>query len=97
MEQCPARNAVRIRLAEDRRVLAPVARSIYGWQGYYDQRSAVDRVNARWAGGFEHPFIRRLAKMRLRVTMASTTMPAMASGRIKASQPEYLRSLVDSA
>ena len=61
-----------IRLAEDRRVLAPVARSIYGWKGYYDQRSAVDRVNARWAGGFEHPFIRRLAKMRLRVTMAST-------------------------
>ena len=42
------------------------------WQDYYDQRSAVERVNSRLAGGFgfERPGIRGLAKMRMRVTMA---------------------------
>ena len=61
MDQCPlAGTAVRIPLAEDRRVFTPVARSSYLWKDYYDQRSAVERVNSRLAGpyGFEHPFIR---------------------------------------
>ena len=63
---------MRIRLAEDRRVFTPVARSSYIWQDYYDQRSAVERVNSRLAGGFrfERAGIRWLAKMQLRVTMA---------------------------
>ena len=53
MEQCPlAGKAVRIPLAEDRRVFTPVARSSYVWQDYYDERSAVERVNSRLAGGF---------------------------------------------
>ena len=53
MEQCPlAGKAVRIPLAEDRRVFTPVARSSYRWQDYYDERSAVERVNSRLAGGF---------------------------------------------
>ena len=61
-----------------------------------DQRGAVERVNSRLAGGFrsERPSIRGLAKMRLRVTMALTIMLAMAVGRIRAGQPENLRSLV---
>ena len=61
MEQCPlAGKAVRIPLAEDRRVFTPVARSSYVWQDYYDERSAVERVNSRLAGGFgfERPGIR---------------------------------------
>ena len=68
MEQCPVGDAVRIRLEEDRRVFTPVARSSYVWQDYYDQRSAVERVNSRLAGGFgfERPGIRGLAKMQLR-------------------------------
>ena len=72
MDRCPVRHAVRIRLAEDRRVFTPVARSSYLWHDYYAQRSAVERVNSRLAGpfGFEHRFIRGLAKMRLRITMA---------------------------
>ena len=82
IEQCPVSDAVRIRLAEDRRVFTPVARSSYRWQDYYDQRSAVERVNSRLAGsfGFERPGIRGLAKMHLRVTMAMTIMLAMALG-----------------
>ena len=99
IEQCPVSDAVRIRLAEDRRVFTPVARSSYVWQDYYDQRSAVERVNSRLAGGFgfERPGIRGLTKMRLRVTMALTIMLAMALGRIRAGQPEHLRSLVQPA
>ena len=96
MDRCPVSDAVRIPLAEDRRVFTPVARSSYRWQDYYDQRSAVERVNSRLTGGFgfERPGIRRLAKMQLRVTMALTIMLAMALGRISAGQPENLRSLV---
>ena len=96
MQQCPVGDAVRIRLAEDRRVFTPVARSSYRWQDYYDQRSAVERVNSRLAGGFgfERAGIRGLAKMRLRFTMALTIMLALALGRIRAGQREHLRSLV---
>ena len=96
MEQCPVADAVRIKLQEDRRIFTPVARSSYDWQDYYDERSAVERVNSRLAGGygFDHPFIRGLTKMRLRMTMGLTIMLAMALGRIQAGQPENLRSLV---
>ena len=96
MDQRPVSDSVRIPLAEDRRVFTPVARSSYQWQDYYDQRGAVERVNSRLAGGFgfERPGIRGLAKMHLRITMAMTIMLAMALGRIRAGQPEHLRSLV---
>ena len=82
MDQCRVSDAVRIPLAEDRRVFTPVARSSYRWQDYYDERGAVERVNSRLAGGFgfERPGIRGLAKMHLRVTMAMTIMLAMALG-----------------
>lgn len=43
---------MRDRLDEDRRVFAPVERSSYVWQDYYDQRSALKRVNSRVAFGF---------------------------------------------
>ncbi len=83
MQQCPVGTAVRIRLSEDRRVFTPVARSSYGWKDRYDQRSAVERVSSRLAGpfGFDDPFIRRLAKMRLRCTLVLSIMLAMALGR----------------
>ena len=48
--KCPVGKAIRIPLANDRRVFTPVARSSYVWQDYYDQRSAVERVNSRLAG-----------------------------------------------
>ena len=88
--------SVRIPLGEDRRVFTPVARSSYRWQNFYNQRGAVERVNSRLAGrfGFERPGIRGLAKMQRRISMAVTIMLAMALGRIRAGQPENLRSLV---
>ena len=52
MDRCPVSDAVRIPLAEDRRVFTPVARSSYRCQDFYDQRGAVERVNSRLAGGF---------------------------------------------
>ena len=33
-------------------MFTPMARSSYRWQGYYDQRGAVERVSSRLAGGF---------------------------------------------
>ena len=89
-------DAVRIPLAEDRRVFTPVARFSFRWQDFYDERGAVERVNSRLAGGFgfERPGIGGLANMNLRVTMAMTIMLAMALGRIRAGQTEHLRSLV---
>ena len=73
-----------------------LAGSSYRWQDFYDQRGAVEWVNSRLAGGFgfEQPGIRGLAKMQLRISMALTIMLAMAIGRIRAGQPENLRSLV---
>ena len=96
IDRCPVAKALRIPLAADRRVFTPVARSSYVRKDYYDLRSAVEQVNSRLAGpfGFERPFIRGLKKMRLRCTMALTIMLAMALGRIRAGQPEHLRSLL---
>ena len=92
MDRCPVNDAVRVRLAEDRRVFTPVARSSYRWRDFYDHRAAVERVNSRLAGGFgfERPGIRGLAKMQPRVTMALTIMLAMGVGRIRAGQPANL-------
>jgi hypothetical protein len=96
---CPVKGSVRIKLSEDRRVFTPVARSSYAWQRAYKKRSAVERVNSRLDGpfGFEEHFIRRLAKMRLRVGLAMVVMLAMALGRIKEKQKDKLRSLVKAA
>ena len=47
--------------------------------------------------GFERPRIRGLAKMPPRVTMALTIVLALALGRIRAGQPEHLRSRVKPA
>ena len=54
--------------------------------GYYDQRSAVERVNSRLADGFgfERPGSRGLAKTRAARHHGADDMLAMASGRIRA-------------
>ena len=91
----PVADAVRIKLKEDRRC-SPRWRVPAVSEDYYDERGAVERVDSRLAGayGFEHPFIRGLAKMRPRMTMALTIMLAMAIGLVQAGQPEHLRRLV---
>jgi len=98
-KQCPVRGAVRIPLAEDRRVFTPLARSSYRWKTIYKKRTSVERVNSRLdvSFGFEEHFIRGRAKMRLRMGLALLVMLAMAVGRIKEKQREKLRSLVAAA
>ena len=99
VERCPVSGAVRIKLAEDRRVFTSLARSSYAWKREYRRRTAVERVNSRLdvSFGFERHFIRGLAKMRLRCGLALVVMLSMALGRVKEKQEEKLRSLVRAA
>ena len=97
--QCEVKKAVRIKLDQDRRVFTPLARSSYKWGDYYRKRTAVERVNSRLdvSYGFEHHFIRGLAKMKLRMGLALVVMLSMASGRVKEKQKENMCSLVKKA
>jgi len=52
---------------------------------------------ARPSPAFERHFIRGLAKMRLRCSLALVVMLAMALGRIREKQKENMRSLVAAA
>jgi len=94
--QCPVKGAVRIKLKQDRRVFTPLARSSYKWNDIYKKRTAVERVNSRLdvSYGFERHFIRGLAKMKVRMSLAMIVMLSMALGRIKEKQREDMRSLV---
>jgi len=97
--QCTVKGSVRIKLDQDRRVFTPVARSSYKWQDIYRKRTAVERVNSRLdvSFGFEHHFIRGLAKMEVRMSLAMLVMLGMALGRIKEKRKEDMRSLVKAA
>ena len=96
---CPVGKAVRISLEEERRVFTPLARSSYRWKSIYKKRTAVERVNSRLdvSFGFEQHYIRGLKKMQLRCSIAFCIMLAMALGRIKEKQKQYMRSLVKAA
>jgi len=98
-ERCPVKGAVRIALAEDRRVFTPMARSSYVWKDTYAKRTSVERVNSRLdvSFGFERHFIRGLAKMRLRMGLALVVMLAMALGRVREKRAGLMRSLVRAA
>jgi hypothetical protein len=98
-ELCEVKGAVRIKLQEDRRVFTPLARSSYKWKDIYRKRTAVERVNSRLdvSYGFEHHFIRGLAKMKLRMGLAMVVMLSMALGRIKEKQKNHMRSLLKAA
>lgn len=87
---------VRIPLAKDRRLFTPMARSSYAFKRQYKRRTAVERINSRLdvSFGFEHHYIRGIAKMRCRVGLALVVMLAMARGRILRKQTELFRSLV---
>ena len=62
----------------------------------YKKRTAVERVNSRLdvSFGFEQHYIRGIKKMELRCSVAMSIMLAMALGRIKEKQKDYMRSLV---
>jgi hypothetical protein len=99
LDGCPVGKAVRISLEEDRRVFTPLPRGTLKWQRCYDKRTSVERVNSRLdvSFGFEKHTIRGLTKMYSRSCLALVVMLAMAVGRIKAQQPQAMRSLVKAA
>lgn len=96
---CRVGHSVRIKLAEDRRVFTPVARSSYQWKTLYKKRTSIERINGRLdtSFGFEEHTIRGRQKMELRVGLALIVMLGMAVGRIKQKRPELMRSLVGDA
>jgi hypothetical protein len=97
--RCPVKASMRIPLAEDRSVFTALARSSYAWARMYKKRTAVEWVNSRLDVSFvfEEHFIRGLAKMRLRCSLALCVMLAMALGRIRENQKSLMRSLVRTA
>lgn len=90
---------VRVPRAIDRRTFTPLARASLAFERHYKKRTSVERVNSRLdvSFGFERHFIRGLAKIRLRCSLALVVMLAMALGRIKEKQREKIRSLVAAA
>ncbi len=94
--ECTVGKAVRIPLSEDRRVFTPIARSSYKWQGLYNKRTAVERVNSRLdvSYGFEHHTIRGRKKMKVQCGIGLCVMLAMGLGRASENQQELIRSLV---
>ena len=87
---------VRIPLESNRRIFTPIARSSYAWRRKYKRRTALERINSRLdvSFGFEHHFIRGLAKMEVRVGLAMVVMLSMALGSIRNREKEKMRSLV---
>jgi hypothetical protein len=87
---------IRIGLELDRRIFTPIARQTPQWKEAYKKRSAVERVNSRvdQVLGFARHFIRGMAKMKTRVSLALVVMLAMALGRIRADQKELMRSVL---
>ncbi len=98
-QTCPVKGSIRVSIAEDPRVIAPLPRSSYRWENLYKKRTSVERVNSRLdvSFGFERHFIRGLKKMELRCSLALCVMLAMAVGRVKEKRPDLMRSLVKSA
>ncbi|MDI9456433.1 MAG: transposase [Bacillota bacterium] len=98
-QACPVKGSIRVSIAEDPRVIAPLPRSSYRWENLYKKRTSVERVNSRLdvSFGFERHFIRGLRKMELRCSLALCVMLAMAVGRVKEKRPDLMRSLVKSA
>src|SRR5690554_6611696 len=102
---CPGRNlcsvasGIRIKLAENRRLFTPLARSSYAWERAYDKRTSVERVNSRLDVffNFENHTIRGQKKMEVRCGLALCIMLAMAAGRIRQKKPELMRSMITSA
>jgi len=99
MDKCTAKQGIRIKLDENRRIFTPIDRTSYKWDRYYNKRTSVERVNSRLdeSFGFEKHYIRGKTKMRVRCGIALCVMLAMAVGRIKEKQPDKMRSLVKSA
>ena len=77
-------------------MFTPIPRDSKAWERGYARRTAVERVNSRLDRvlGFEQHTIRGMKKMQARVGIALIVLLSMALGRIRAGQPDRMRSLV---
>ena len=66
------------------------------WKCAYARRSALERINSRFDGGyhFERHFVHGKAKMKMRVGLAVCVMMSLALGTAKAERFDRMRSLV---
>lgn len=87
---------LRVPMDTERRIFTPIARHSQQWKTIYNGRTSVERVNSRidQVMGFERHFIRGLAKMEMRMSLALVVMLSMALGRITNNQADLMRSLV---
>ncbi|MYJ52127.1 MAG: transposase, partial [Gammaproteobacteria bacterium] len=90
---------VRVNLeGANRRIFTPTPWGSPSWKRGYRRRSALERINARLdrVYGFEVHFIRGMAKMQTRVSLALAVMMAMAMAlaSIRIGQNPRMRSLV---
>jgi hypothetical protein len=90
---------VRVPLDTNRRLFGPVYAHSYRFEDEYKSRTSVERLFFRYDHmyGFEHHTTRGLARMRVRVTMASIAMLATAVGWIEAGQPQNARRMLQAA
>jgi len=98
-EACPVKKGIRIKLAENRRLFTPLARSSYAWERAYDKRTAVERVNARLDTffNFENHNIRGITKNEDALRLGLVCDVGYGGRQDKAKRPELMRSLATSA
>lgn len=96
---CKASKGLRLPTSLDTRRFTPLPRSTYKWGRLYKMRTTVERVFSRLdvSLGFEHHYIRGMAKMKLRCALAFGVMLSMALGRIREERLDLIRSLVKAA
>ncbi len=87
---------VRVALKTDYRIFIPTPRSSPSFVRAYNQRTAVERCNARIDNvlGFEDHTIRGIEKMRTRMGLALVVALAMAVGHRMEGRASQLRSFV---
>lgn len=87
---------IRVPLKLDRRIFTPTPYGTAGWDIAYNRRSALERINNRIDNvfGFEHHFIRGIAKMTTRFGLGMAVMMSMALGHVRENRMDQIRSLV---
>lgn len=87
---------IRVPLDLDRRIFVPTPYGTAGWKLAYDRRSSLERINNRIDNvfGYEHHFIRGIAKMTTCAGMSIAVMMAMALGHVREKRLHQMRSLV---
>ena len=84
-----------IEIGYDRRVFTKIARDSKKWERYYNQRTALERINGRLDRDFnlENNKVRGLKKATIMVDLMMIGLLAMAKGHIINKQEEKIRKL----